>query len=244
MLLLLTLACATRVAPTIDAEESARYPAVLAESVQTDGTVDYAGLRRERASVAAYVASLAEGEGPLGEEGLAEAINAYNAFVLLGVLDQSIGESVQELRVGLFPQGGAGFFVGLRFHYRGQWLSLRALENKHIRAGYKDPRIHAAINCASAGCPPLSAQLYGEEDLDAQLEHAMGRFIAERNRIEDEKAVFSQIFEWFESDFVDWGEAENLCEYAARYDSAYAPLAESGCPHRFEPYDWSLNQAE
>lgn len=244
MLLLLALACATRLAPTIDAEESLRYPAVLAESVKADGTVDYQSLRLERAAVAAYVASLSDGDAPTGDEGLAQAINAYNAFVLLGVLDQSIGESVQELRVGLYPKGGAGFFVGLRFRYRGQWQSLHTLENQHIREDFKDPRIHAAINCASAACPPLSSQLFSGETLDAQLEHAMGRFITERNQVEEGQAVFSQIFEWFESDFVDWGEAKNLCDYAARYDASYAPLAESGCPHRFEPYDWSLNQAE
>jgi hypothetical protein len=98
---------------------------------------------------------LAQGSAPTGDQGLAEPINAYNAFILLGVLDRGIEQSVQELRVGLFPKGGAGFFVGLRFQYRGQWFSLRAFENDHIREGFKNPRINAAINCPSAGCPPL-----------------------------------------------------------------------------------------
>ena len=244
MFALLTLACAQHISPDEEVNLSARYPAVLAACVQSDGSMDYTALRAERDTVAAYAASLSQGTAPIGEQGLAESINAYNAFVLLGVLDREIEESVQELRVGLFPKGGAGFFVGLRFQYRGQWFSLRAFENEHIREGFRDPRIHAAINCASAGCPPLSAELFASESLGPQLDQAMARFISERNRIENDQAVFSQIFEWFESDFLDWAEADNLCACAARYDVAYIPLAQSGCPHRFEPYDWSLNQAE
>lgn len=244
MLLLIVLACAQRVNPTPGPADGLNYPSLLAKAVQPDGSVDYAVLRPEKQTVAAYVAGLGDGPAPSGEEGLAESINAYNAFVLLGVLDQDISTSVQELRVGPYPKGGAGFFVGLRFQYRGQWQSLRGFENRHIREGFQDPRIHAAINCASAGCPPLSPTLFTEADLDAQLEHAMGRFIAERNRIEDGEAVFSEIFKWFKSDFLDWGQAENLCAYAARYDPAYQALSDAGCPHRFEPYDWSLNQSE
>lgn len=244
VLLLTVLACAQRVNPTPGASDAKDYPSLLAEAVQADGTVDYGVLRPNKQVLAAYVASVAPGPAPLGDAGLAESINAYNAFVLLGVLDQEISGSVQELRVGPYPKGGAGFFVGLRFQYRGQWQSLRAFEDKHIREGFKDPRIHAAINCASAGCPPLSPSLFTEAALDAQLEHAMGRFVAERTRIEDGEAVFSQIFEWFESDFLDWGQAENLCAYAGRYEPSYQALSQAGCPHRFEPYDWSLNQSE
>jgi hypothetical protein len=52
------------------------------------------------------------------------------------------------------------FFMGLHFEVAGYanvgrgGLSLADLEHKIIRP-YGDARIHAAINCASAGCPRL-----------------------------------------------------------------------------------------
>ena len=210
-----------------------------------EGLVNYEALSEDREALDDYLAWLAVAPDPPleGEAALARAVNAYNAYVLVGVLENWPLESVRDVQVGLYALAGSGFFKGLRFTWDGEIIDLHDFENDTIR-GFEDPRIHGAINCASAGCPPLRRGLYQGHNLDAELDDAMARFIRERSRIDDDQAVFSEIFSWFESDFLEWGEAETLCHYVAGFDSTYEALAEEGCPHRFESYDWSLNNTD
>lgn len=241
LLLLSMLGCGRRIhASSGDAEA---WPELLAQAVDEQGLVDYALLKQERPTLEAYVHSLGQVTPLEPDQAFARGINAYNAFVLLGVLDQDIQGSVRDLSFGVFPAKGVAFFGGLRFQFQGSWVSLNKLETRGLRQSFDDPRVHAAINCASMGCPPLSPTLYSGEDLDQQLDAAMQRFVAERNRIEGDTAVFSSILDWFQEDFVGPdGDPSGLCLALAPYDPAYAALHEQGCPHRFEPYDWSLNQ--
>lgn len=244
----LLLACSQTIAPGTapSHDPSADWDATLARVVKRSGNVDYDALEADPDALDDYIGWLAVTPDPIpeGDAALARSINAYNAFVLKGVLANRPLTSVRDVSVGIFAFSGAGFFKGLRFTYDDDVVDLSGFENEHIREDFKDPRVHAAINCASAGCPPLRAALYTSQDLNAQLDAAMTTFIATRSRIEGEEAVFSEIFSWFNSDFIDWGESATLCDYAAGFDPAYAPLAEAGCPHRFEDYDWSLNAAQ
>jgi hypothetical protein len=244
----LLLACSQTIAPGAapTTDPSSDWDATLARVVKRSGNVDYAALEADPAPLDDYIAWLAVAPDPAleGDEALARSINAYNAFVLKGVLANRPLTSVRNVSVGIFAFSGSGFFKGLKFTYNDDTVDLSGFENDHIREDFEDPRIHAAINCASAGCPPLRAALYTADGLDAQLDTAMAIFIDSRSRIEGDEAVFSEIFSWFNSDFIDWGESATLCDYAAAFDPAYAPLAEAGCPHRFEDYDWSLNEAQ
>ena len=244
-MLSLLLACTTRLQPpTAPSEDPTQaWEQRLSEVVSAEGFVRYEELRRDPSALSAYVAWLAQPQPVQGQERLAMLMNAYNAFVLHGVLANWPISSVQDVEFGFLKLGGGGFFVGQRFLLEGQWVSLHALENEQIREAYREPRIHAAINCASAGCPPLPPVLWKAETLDEELELAMTTFVQTRTRVEGEELVLSQIFEWFGSDFTDWGQAQTLCHYTARFEPEHQALAEAGCPHRFEPYDWSLNQA-
>ena len=237
--MILWLACSSAVdhgaPPTDDPREA--WDVALQTAVQDDGTVDYDTLRADPAPLDAYVAWLAEDQGFAGDALFAHRINAYNAFTLAGVLDRWPIASVRDVRVGVLGLGGAGFFVGLKFELAGVWMSLKTLEDDHLRAAFSDHRVHAAINCASAGCPTLRDGLFSPEHLDAQLDEAMKRFIETRVRVDGDEVVLSQIFEWFAEDFP----GETPCHVLAAVDSSYQGMADSGCPHRFEPYDWSLN---
>lgn len=243
---LLLLACSAPVvlegAPPADAE--ARWAQALAEVVTPAGRVRYERLQADPSALEAYVRAQAAPWPELTPaEALARKINTYNAAVLLGVLRQGVPASVQDVRVGLWRWGGAGFFKGLRFELDGRWVDLYDYEHEQLREAHRDPRIHAAISCASEGCPPLSAELYRAETLDAQLDAAVRRWLRTRAQVHAEVVELSAIMDWFRDDFIQWGQAESLCAWAARYDPRFAPPAADGCPHRFSAYDWSLNAA-
>jgi hypothetical protein len=244
---LLLLACAQdlRLPPPsrgVDEAEAA-WGEALATLVTPAGRVRYSALPEHQATLDAYVAALGPAWAPLSDDARdARLINAYNALVLKAVADQGLTASVQDVQI--FPYSlidGASFFVGLRFPLNGEITNLYDLEHDVLRPTLDDARLHGALNCASEGCPPLRPSLYPAEGLDAALEEAAARLVAERAHIDGEVAVLSEIFDWFEDDFL--AEADSLCAWAARFDPSYAALAEAGCPHRFEAYDWTLNNA-
>ncbi|MFT7221453.1 MAG: hypothetical protein ACI8Z1_003075, partial [Candidatus Azotimanducaceae bacterium] len=128
---------------------------VLSEYVDERGNVDYLSLYKNREVLDGYTALLAN-SGPEStpelfqnrEEKLAFYLNAYNALVIDGVLDR--GPEKTSVWRGLIS--GYSFFVRMRVNIDGQRTNLKLLEDDLIRAGFRDPRIHAAINCASISC--------------------------------------------------------------------------------------------
>ena len=61
------------------------------------------------------------------------------------------------------------FFVFTKLLVGGKATNLKDLESDVIRPQFKDPRVHMALNCASAGCPELPAEAFTADKLDAQL---------------------------------------------------------------------------
>ncbi|MCB9795479.1 MAG: DUF547 domain-containing protein [Alphaproteobacteria bacterium] len=246
MLLLAVLGCAEPLAPP-PPPASDPWPAwaqTLSQVVSPSGRVRYGRLQAERARLDAVLGELAVAPEPAlsGDALLARRLNAYNAFVLAGVLERWPLDSVHDVAVGIWRlPPGAGFFKGLEFTLDGETLDLHTLEHQRIREAFRDPRVHAALNCASADCPPLRAAPYSAEALDAELDEAMGRFLDVGARVEGDTLVLNELFSWFEEDFVDWGGAADLCDYVARWREDARGLSAQGCQTRFEPYDWSLN---
>ena len=112
----------------------------------------------------------------------------------------------------------------------GEETNLKRLEDKVIRERYKDPRVHAALNCASISCPKLIREPYLAPKLEQQLNMVMTDFL---NRSEDvvvdqvnERLGLSKIFDWYDSDFLDYeatqgnteGDTDSLLiDYINRY---------------------------
>jgi len=230
------------------------WDAVLSRFVNEQGQVDYAALDRDRDSLDRYLRAIEE-IGPLTtperfptrEHELAYYINAYNALIFAGVLER--GEEAETVWTGL-PQG-LGFFVLKKYRVDGQRINLRNLENKIVRAKYEDARVHAALNCASAGCPRLPAQAFRPAELDRTLNEAMAEFVTDEKNVRvdsDARTVYlSKIFDWFEDDFLaDEREAGNaeptLIDYVNRFRGD-APPVPSEYAVRFLEYDKSLNRA-
>ena len=136
----------------------------------------------------------------------------------------------------------------MRAHHPGgkdEDLSLNDIEHGILRKKFKDARVHAAINCASASCPPLRAEAFVADRLDAQLDEQMRAFVTDgsRNHLVREKnrLELSEIFQWFAEDFErDAGSVKDyLARFAAPEDADFIRKAKVS----YIDYDWDLNDA-
>ncbi len=230
------------------------WATVLSRFVDDRGLVDYRGLATGRDPLDRYVAAIGRTSPentpvafPSRDHELAYYLNAYNALVFCGVLER--GPEINSVWSGGLVSG-YGFFVGQKVTVGGKKTNLRQLENKIIRERYRDPRVHAALNCASIGCPRLPREIFAPQTLDAQLNAAMREFVNDPRHVrpvESERvAELSKIFDWFASDFFDYEKVKHqtkpsLLGYVNRYRDADAQIPENYAV-RFMDYDKSLNK--
>jgi len=233
---------------------------LLRAHLRSEG-MDYEGLRRDEARLRRQAAAF-QAFGPQSTpevfpnaaSRLAYEINAYNTFVLLGVVTHMPIGSVRDVHGPIEPRAGFGFFYGLRFGLDGGWTNLYDLE-VHLRE-LGDARIHAAINCASVSCPSLWPEPFDTDRLDAQLESATRRMVADprhvRIDVDREALVLSAIFDWYDADFrahaARHGLGSTTLDFVAHYldgerRARFETARSAGWPVRFAPYDWSLNRS-
>lgn len=228
------------------------WDAVLHKFVDDQGLVDYQGLANDRAAFDGYVQRIQRQSPdshpqlfPDRDHELAYWINAYNAQVIRGVLEE--GPDIKSVW-GFFGTG-ISFFTGMKIQLGGTTTNLKKLEDDIIRERYGDPRIHAAINCASISCPRLPRKAFTAAELDAQLDAAMHEFVTARKHFEIEpgnrEVHVSKIFDWFASDFLSWEKKQGsssptLIDYINRYrgDAEKIP---AGYEVEFLDYDKGLN---
>ena len=101
-----------------------------------------------------------------------------------------------------------------------------------------EPRIHFAINCASASCPQLLNQSYREKQLEIQLTERTQVFLMDitKNKLQTDRLELSRIFLWFGNDF---GSKEERLEFISNYSG----MNLEGPKIDYLPYDWSLNES-
>jgi hypothetical protein len=231
----------------------AEWTAVLERFVDDAGRVDYGALARERTGLDAFLGRLAR-QGPKTtpalfpkkNDRLAYYLNAYNALVFQGVLARG-PERESVWKGGLIS--GYAFFVSTKVRLDGESWSLKALEDELIRRDFADPRVHAALNCASIGCPRLPRQAFLPQTLDAQLDAAMREFVEEERNVAVDPArrmvTLSKIFDWFEKDFLSFERANGnpdpkIVDYVNRYRVGKAKLDRS-FRVRYAEYDKRIN---
>lgn len=175
------------------------------------------------------------------EEQLAFWLNAYNILAIDVVLRSYPLASIRDAGSLLRPvwKREAGRIGGRSY-------SLDEIEHGQVRV-FADPRVHAALVCASRSCPALRREPYSAERLDAQLELATRAWLADARkglRLERESRTLwlSKIFDWFADDFEPAG---GVRAFAARYAPAElaGAIAAEGerLRLRYLEYDWSLN---
>ena len=228
-------------------DPSALLDGVLRRFVH-EGQVDYRGLAAHPEGLEAAARAFAR--RPNGWTHKGPLINAYNTFVLLGVIRHWPIGSVHEVRGWIEPTEGFGFFYAQHFLLEEERINLFDLEGT-IR-GLDDPRIHAALNCASASCPALRAEAYAADEarLEAQLEEATRAFASDPPHVvidEDGRRIrLSMIYAWYPEDFGgDRGE-EGVLDFIAEHArpevaEALTSARRGGFGVEYAPYDWSLN---
>lgn len=227
---------------------------ILAEHV-VDDRFDYAALSKDRSKLDTYLHALAavtpaDHEAWTREQRYAFWINAYNAWTVHLIVKNYPLDSIRDLGT-IFNKVWDKRFVAMQnfdLEGKGRKLSLNEVEHEILRPVFEDARVHAAINCASVGCPPLRAEAFRPAVLNEQLEAQVRAWLADtrRNRFDPEKNVIevSQIFDWFGEDFVrDAGSVE---AWIARYAPAEVAkwLTTEGVEprKRYLDYSWRLNE--
>jgi hypothetical protein len=204
--------------------------------------VDYSALKRsvELPRLLANLARTGPNTLPSREAKLAFWINAYNLLAIQVVLDHYPLRDIRDAGNLFRPiwKRTAGV-VG------GRNVSLGWIEHEVLRP-MGEPRIHAAIVCASVSCPSLRREPYSAAGLDSELDDAMRRLLADPDKgmrldRDGNRLWLSRIFKWFREDFAPRG---GVLAFVARYA---APAERRRLEHPPEPrlryldYDWRLN---
>ncbi len=232
------MAPAAAVAPA--AIDHAVWDALLKKAVK-NGRVDY-GVLKDDPSLAAYLDAVAKTDPASiadAKDRLAFWINAYNAHTVAAVLAHWPGITSVSTAYPDF-----GFFKNQDKVVGGTKYALNEIENEIIRKQFKDPRVHAALNCASVSCPPIAAFAFLGAQLDAQLDQTMRGFAndPDRNQIkaDADTAMLSQIFNWYGDDFKSVGGPKAfLLKFV---DGDRKAALEKATKVDFLPYDWNLNK--
>ncbi|MHA7834859.1 MAG: DUF547 domain-containing protein [Algiphilus sp.] len=205
-------------------------------------------LRRQRARLADFdPATLEE-----ADRANAFWINAYNFFMVAHILAHpEDGEPVESVKsFGSFINPYRVFQRDF-FTIGGGTYSLDDIEKDILLGddfaarGWKDARVHFAVNCASVGCPPLRQSIYTAESLDTQLDENVRRALRTNRhlRVAGDTLYLSRLFDWYDADFEEV--AGSVRAYLLRYvDGALRQAVEATDAIEFIEYDWSLNRVE
>jgi hypothetical protein len=230
----------------MDAVDPARLDTVLAAAVAPDG-VRWEVVRQQHPLLTAYVAQLGEVDATALDRGAAIAfwIDAYNAITLDVVAGAGQIQSIREL-------DGGQLWTTRSFRVAGAMRTLDDVENQARSFG--DPRVHAALNCASRGCAPLAPRAYRAATIEADLDAAARRWAGSTAvRVDGDRVVLSQVFDWYALDFAakpkPGARPEPPSRGALRFLSAYVDeatrsrLNNPSAQVSFGDYDWALNRA-
>jgi hypothetical protein len=245
-LLVLGLAGPARAA---DPDYSA-WQALLAKHYDPARGMDYKALKAtDKAALDRLRQQMAgvDVKGLTPKEQLAYWINLYNVSVVSIVTDNYPVESIRDIstdpivRLNVFKKDSVAI--------RGGKISLDSIENDKIRAGFKDPRIHFAINCAAESCPPIRPEPYVGARIDEQLDDQARKFLNGPHGVRLEKdgaevtVHTTKIMDWFGKDFDSWGggKVAFLRKYLSPDKVKTLDAAGGKADFKYDDYSWKLN---
>ena len=244
--LLLALAVPTAAAPP----DYAAWNQLLQRYYDPARGMDYKSLKaKDKAALDQLRRQLAavDPAGLSRDDQLAYWINLYNVNVVGVVVDNYPVESIRDIstdpivRLNVFKKDSVATKAGR--------ISLNDVEHEKIRAGFKDPRIHFAINCAAASCPPIRPEAYVGSRLDAQLDDQARRFLNGPHGVRLAKkggtlvVYTTKIMDWFGEDFDQWGGGRLpfLRKYLSPERQKALDAAGGTVELEYQDYSWDLN---
>ena len=207
-----------------------RWENQLQKHVSETGLVNYNSWQEDQEELASYLETLAQFP-PLATASknhkLAYWINAYNALTVQLILENYPLKSIKEIKS---PWDTPCFTTG------GKEYSLGEIEHEILRK-MDEPRIHFAINCASASCPKLLNRAFQEKQLEQQLVKVTQSFLKDstKNKISSYRLELSKIFLWFGKDFGSKTERLSFIEQ-------YSGVSLDRPKIDYLSYDWNLNE--
>ncbi|MFQ5952719.1 MAG: DUF547 domain-containing protein [Candidatus Omnitrophota bacterium] len=218
----------------------------LLKKYVSDGKIDYLKWKKDDLETfEEYINTLKEASPEKMSRNGRKAfwINAYNALTIYAVLKRIPGNKLlaKVFSVQMVP----GFFDRIKYDVDGESLTLNDIENVKLREGFNDARIHFALVCASRSCPEIQNGAFKAPGLDKKLDEMTRMFIRDktRNRIDtkDNILYLSQIFKWYEEDFV--GDSGSVINYVKKYvdEKDFLYLSSQDVRIKFLYYDWLIN---
>ena len=220
----------------------------LLKSYVTNGLVDYTAMKKDYLfrEYLRQLGSCTPDSLQTEDEKLALACNAYNAFVINGVISHKIHDTVDG-----FTVDGVGFFDIKEHIYAGKTISLNDLEHGMIRPTFKEPRIHVALVCAARSCPSIRAEAYTADRVRDQLQDQSAQFANNPKYVMFDSSAnelkLSKILSWYGD---DWNERYPEGGYLAWINKLTDDPAVKDATQKaidgevkvaFFDYDWALN---
>lgn len=208
---------------------------------------DYAALKadaKDTARLAGYLTALQalDPRHYARAEQKAYWLNFYNALTVQIVVDAYPVDSIRNIHQGWLPLSGPWDDVHTKV--AGQPLTLNNIEHGILRPIWRDKRIHYAVNCASYGCPNLSATVFTAANTETLLEAAAGAYVNHPRGVafvDDDFLVLSSIYDWYVEDFGN-SETAVLAHLAQYAEPGLAARLKSFAGSIDYAYDWRLNQ--
>jgi hypothetical protein len=175
------------------------------------------------------------------QQQLAYWINLYNMETIHQVLKHYPVDSIKDINKGYFSSGPWDKKVVKVNEHK---LTLNEIEHGIIRPVWNDPRIHAAVNCASMSCPNLLQTPYRGSKINKQLNNAFDRFVNSKKGVKFDKndIYLSKIFEWYGQDFgPNTHDMKRFISYYLDSKHKSEKLLKSASI-QYMNYDWSLNE--
>ncbi len=213
---------------------------------------DYAVLKanaRDTAKLSSYLTYLQSFDPRIYSQAEQKAywINFYNALTVKVVTDAYPVKSIKDISESLLGKLGrifGGPWDDVHAKVAGLDLTLNNIEHGILRPIWKDNRIHYAVNCASYGCPNLSATAFTAENTEELLDAGARAYVNHPRGVDfvdDDFLVISSIYKWYVTDFG--GDEKSVINHLVKYaDKALATRLRKFTGSVDYEYDWSLNQ--
>lgn len=217
----------------------------LLKTYVENGLVDYNGIERDHL-FRTYLRQLGQcdlSKLTTSSDRLAMMCNAYNAFVINGVVTHRITDNVLNYKVG-----ETGFFDLPEHILAGKTVSLNHIEHNVIRKAFAEPRIHVALVCAAKSCPAIRPEAYVGSRIEKQLADQSQLFANNPKYVSiapsSGQVQINPILQWYGDDwkndggFLAWLQEETNDEDLKQ---ALARTIDGQIAIKWNVYDWSLN---
>lgn len=219
--------------PAIPPFSHDKFDALLRKHVSSSGKVNYKSFKKDKAVLEDYI-NLLQLNAPKSDwsknKQMAYWINLYNAFTINTILDKYPVNSITDIE-------GGKVWDRKTINIGGEKLTLNDIEKTKLLKRFKDGRVHFAVNCAAASCPPLLNKAWTEDNLQRYLSKQTKAFInnTTENQLSGKSIKISQIFNWYAGDF---GGKDKIVAYFQKYSEV---AIKDNAKVSFNEYKWDLN---